>query len=69
MLQFSTGGVYVNFLGDEGDERIRSAYSDPGKYERLVDIKTKYDPTNLFKLNQNIAPRPKRLDHVRRSAS
>jgi FAD/FMN-containing dehydrogenase len=48
-------GAYVNFLGDDGPARIRSAYPDRTA-ERLVRIKSKYDPTNLFRLNQNIAP-------------
>jgi FAD/FMN-containing dehydrogenase len=48
-------GVYVNFLMEEGSERIRQAYG-PGKYERLQAVKRAYDPTNLFRLNQNIAP-------------
>ncbi|NJD54823.1 MAG: FAD-binding oxidoreductase [Nitrospirae bacterium] len=48
-------GVYVNFLGDEGNDRIRSAYN-PETYKRLVALKTKYDPSNLFRLNQNIRP-------------
>jgi FAD/FMN-containing dehydrogenase len=52
---YSTG-VYVNFLGNEGAEVARSAY-DPEVYERLVALKTQYDPTNLFRLNQNIKPR------------
>jgi FAD/FMN-containing dehydrogenase len=48
-------GVYVNFLGDEGEARTRAAY--PGRtWERLVEIKRRYDPTNLFRLNQNIPP-------------
>jgi FAD/FMN-containing dehydrogenase len=48
-------GVYVNFLGDEGEARVRKAY--PGStWERLVEIKGRYDPTNLFRLNQNIPP-------------
>lgn len=48
-------GAYVNFLGDEGPERIRAAY--PGRtWERLRQIKARYDPTNLFRLNQNIPP-------------
>ena len=46
--------VYVNDLGDEGEERSRSAYG--GNYVRLVALKTKYDPTNFFRLNQNIKP-------------
>jgi FAD/FMN-containing dehydrogenase len=47
--------VYVNFLMEEGEGRVRQAYGDE-KYERLVALKRKYDPTNLFRLNQNIAP-------------
>jgi hypothetical protein len=48
-------GAYVNFLGDEGEARVREAY--PGAtWERLAAIKTRYDPTNLFRLNQNIPP-------------
>jgi FAD/FMN-containing dehydrogenase len=47
--------VYVNFLGDEGEARIHDAY--PGStWERLAQIKARYDPTNLFRLNQNIPP-------------
>jgi FAD/FMN-containing dehydrogenase len=48
-------GVYVNFLGDEGEERIRAAYPGP-TWDRLVEVKRRYDPTNLFRLNQNIPP-------------
>jgi FAD/FMN-containing dehydrogenase len=58
MQPFSTGGVYVNYLGqeaDEGAERIKAAYG-PEKYQRLVALKNTYDPTNLFQLNQNIKP-------------
>lgn len=51
---FSAGGVYVNFLGDEGEDRVKAAYGD--KYERLVALKSKYDPSNLFRMNQNIKP-------------
>jgi FAD/FMN-containing dehydrogenase len=51
----SAGGSYVNFLmGDEGQERIAASYRD--NYARLVQIKRKYDPDNLFHLNQNIRP-------------
>jgi len=55
MRPFTTGGVYVNFLGDEGEERVRAAYGKP-VYDRLVVLKDKYDPTNLFRINQNIKP-------------
>jgi FAD/FMN-containing dehydrogenase len=48
-------GVYVNEMGAEGEERVRAAYN-PASYERLVALKTKYDPTNFFRLNQNIRP-------------
>jgi FAD/FMN-containing dehydrogenase len=50
-------GVYVNFLGDEGQARVREAY--PGStWERLAAVKRRYDPTNLFRLNQNVPPAP-----------
>ncbi len=53
---FSTGGTYVNFLTEEeSDERIRASYRD--NYDRLVDVKTRWDPSNLFRRNKNIAPR------------
>jgi FAD/FMN-containing dehydrogenase len=48
-------GVYVNFLGDEGEERVLGAYPGP-TWDRLVAVKSRYDPTNLFRLNQNIPP-------------
>jgi FAD/FMN-containing dehydrogenase len=48
-------GVYVNFLMEEGRDRIRQAYG-PGKYERLQALKRAYDPANFFRLNQNIPP-------------
>ena len=52
---FSTGGVYVNFLGIEGEARVRAAYGD-AKYERPARLKGAFDPQNLFRLNQNIRP-------------
>ncbi len=56
MRRFSTGGTYVNFLTEEeGDDRIHSAYGQ--NYERLVEVKTKWDPGNLFRVNKNIKPR------------
>jgi FAD/FMN-containing dehydrogenase len=48
-------GVYVNFLGDEGAERVRQSYG-PEKYDRLRALKQKYDPDNFFRINQNISP-------------
>jgi FAD/FMN-containing dehydrogenase len=48
-------GVYVNFLMEEGEERVREAYGAQ-KYDRLKTLKRTYDPTNLFRLNQNITP-------------
>lgn len=54
---FSSGGSYVNFLSqDENENRIQAAYGSKEKYERLVSLKNKYDPTNLFRMNQNIKP-------------
>ena len=55
MRPFSTGGAYVNFLGNEGVERVRAAYS-PAGLARLSEIKRRYDPGNFFHVNQNIAP-------------
>jgi len=52
--QFSTGSVYVNFMTAEEGDRVRNAYGE--NYERLVALKTTYDPTNVFRLNQNIQP-------------
>jgi Berberine and berberine like len=52
MRRFSTGGTYINFLTEkEGEERSRAA-----NYEQLVQVKTKWDPTNLFRANKNIVP-------------
>ena len=53
---FANGGVYVNDLNDEGPKGVTTAY-EPATYERLVEVKTKYDPENIFHLNQNIKPR------------
>lgn len=51
---YSTGGAYVNFMMEEGEERIRATYGK--NYDRLAKIKKRYDPTNLFRVNQNIKP-------------
>ena len=55
MHPYSAGGAYVNFMMEEGADRIRATYGR--NYDRLVDVKTKYDPANLFRVNQNIKPR------------
>jgi FAD/FMN-containing dehydrogenase len=49
---YTMGGAYVNFMMDEGEDRIRATYGD--NYDRLVTVKRTYDPTNLFRVNQNI---------------
>jgi hypothetical protein len=51
---FSTGGVYANNLGDEGEDRVKAAFGE--NYARLAALKTKCDPTNFLRLNQNIRP-------------
>jgi hypothetical protein len=51
---FSAGGAYVNFMMEEGHNRVKDSYRD--NYARLVEVKTKYDPTNLFRVNQNVRP-------------
>ena len=51
---YSAGGAYVNFLMDEGEDRIRATYGN--NYDRLARIKKRYDPTNFFRVNQNIKP-------------
>ena len=53
---YSAGGAYVNFMMDEGPDRIQAAFRD--NYGRLAGIKKKYDPTNFFRVNQNIRPAP-----------
>ena len=50
----SAGGAYVNFMMDEGQDRIKATYGE--NYDRLVAIKKKYDPSNFFRVNQNIRP-------------
>jgi len=51
---YSAGGAYVNFMMDEGEDRVKATYGE--NYERLVAIKNKYDPQNLFRVNQNVKP-------------
>jgi len=51
---FATGGVYVNFLTQDEGDRVRAAYGS--NYDRLVKLKSRYDPMNLFRMNQNIRP-------------
>jgi hypothetical protein len=51
---YSSGGAYSNFMMDEGQERVKASYKH--NYDRLVDIKRKFDPKNLFRVNQNIRP-------------
>jgi FAD/FMN-containing dehydrogenase len=52
---YSNGDPYLNFLGDEGQERVRAAYGEK-TYARLLTLKQALDPDNVFHLNQNIAP-------------
>ena len=51
---YSAGGAYINFMMDEGEDRVKATYR--GNFERLSRIKAKYDPNNLFSVNQNIKP-------------
>jgi hypothetical protein len=51
---FATGGVYVNFLTEDESDRVSKAYG--GNYRRMAQIKARYDPSNLFRLNQNVKP-------------
>lgn len=55
MAPWATGGVYLNFIGAEGEDRIRRAYGE-AKYARLASIKAEYDPGNVFRGNQNVVP-------------
>jgi hypothetical protein len=50
----SAGGAYVNFMMKEGQERVRASFGE--NYDRLAAMKKRYDPTNFFRVNQNIRP-------------
>lgn len=55
LRRFSTGGAYINFqTGDEGPDRLQAAYG--ANLDRLAAVKAKWDPSNLFRTNRNIAP-------------
>jgi hypothetical protein len=54
MKPFMSAAVYVNYMGDEGEERVKQSYGS--KYERLAQLKRKYDPKNMFRNNQNVTP-------------
>ena len=54
MEPYGSGGVYVNNLGDEGEDRVKAAYGE--NYSRLAALKSTYDPANIFRLNQNVRP-------------
>jgi FAD/FMN-containing dehydrogenase len=51
---YTLGGAYINFMMEEGVDRIKGTYGD--NYERLQKVKAKYDPDNFFNVNQNIVP-------------
>jgi FAD/FMN-containing dehydrogenase len=55
IARYATGGIYLNFIGDEGEDRVRAAFGDE-KYDRLAAIKAEWDPQNVFRGNQNIKP-------------
>ena len=55
MVPYSAGGAYLNFIGEEGGERVRGAYGPP---VRALRSKRRFDPDNVFRVNQNIAPAP-----------
>ncbi len=60
MHAYSAGGAYINFMMEEGEDRIKATYGS--NYDKLAAIKTKYDPDNLFRVNQNIKPK---LDNIK----
>jgi len=54
MEPWSQDGTYLNYLMDEGEQKVRDSFGN--QYRRMVALKNKYDPANLFQLNQNIKP-------------
>jgi FAD/FMN-containing dehydrogenase len=54
MEEWRQSGTYLNYLMDEGQQRVQESFGP--QYPRMVELKNKYDPTNLFRLNQNIKP-------------
>ena len=54
MTPFRSGDYLLNFLGDENEDTIRASFGS--NYARLVEVKSKYDPTNFFRVNQNVKP-------------
>lgn len=55
MRPYATGRISINFVSDAGDERVRRAFGSDA-YRRLVALKNRYDPLNVFRLNQNVRP-------------
>jgi FAD/FMN-containing dehydrogenase len=56
MKPWATGGVYLNFVGDEGEDRVVAGYGGRSNYDRLAAVKAEYDPDNVFHLNHNVRP-------------
>ncbi len=56
MDSYTTPGISLNFTSDQGQDRVKDFFGRDGKYERLTSLKNEYDPTNLFRLNQNVRP-------------
>jgi hypothetical protein len=67
LVPHSSGGYLLNFLGDDNPEAIRGAFGS--NHARLVELKTKYDPTNFFSLNQNVLSRPRDSRSLREGAA
>jgi hypothetical protein len=56
MEPFITPGISLNFTSDQDQEKVKDFFGRNGKYQRLIALKNKYDPNNMFRLNQNIKP-------------